>query len=102
MVSTRTILPAGDLVAWKKLAGGIVCELKIPADAKRVGGLIGRKCRAEYALVVANGGESMRGNLTYEVGKRVDPDKFDDNPLVECSSGIHFFITKLEAEEYEN
>jgi hypothetical protein len=29
------------------------------------------------------------------------PDSFDDSPLIECSHGIHGFITRLEAKEYE-
>ena len=31
----------------------------------------------------------------------VKPDKFDPNPMEECSGGIHFFITKQEAIAYE-
>ena len=79
----------------------MICKITIPAEAKRVGGLIGRKCRAEFADVLDGCGESKRDGLKYRVGKRVKPDKYDPNPLVECSHGIHFFITREEAEEYE-
>lgn len=43
----------------------------------------------------------MRNTTQYETGKRVTSDKYDPNPLVECSHGIHFFITEEEAEAYE-
>jgi len=100
LLTTRTILPDGDLIGWKKLQGGTICKLQIPAKAKRVGGLVGRKCRAEYVVVLERAGISTHNGLKYKVGKTVKPDKFDDNPLVECSNGIHFFITKQEAMDY--
>ena len=34
----------------------------------------------------------------YEVGKEVVADSFDDDRWNECSHGIHFFITRNEAE----
>jgi len=102
LLSQRTILPAGDLIGWKKLAGGTICKLQIPANAKRIGGLIGRKCRAEFAVVLKGEGVSIhKKQFQYHAGETVRPDKFDDNPLVECSNGIHFFITKQEAKDYE-
>jgi len=36
----------------------------------------------------------------YKAGEIVRPDAWDDNRWDECSNGIHFFITKLEAENY--
>jgi hypothetical protein len=36
----------------------------------------------------------------YRVGETVRPDKWDDNWMEECSHGIHFFITREEAEDY--
>ena len=100
LVSARTILPDGDLIGWKKLQGGVICKLQIPAKAERLGGLVGRKCRAEFAIVLAGEGQSQHNGMAYKMGEMVKPDKFDPNPLVECSHGIHFFITKQEAENY--
>jgi hypothetical protein len=89
------------LIGWKKLSRGVICKLRIPADAKRVGGLIGRKCRAEFAVVLEGCGRSQYGEGTeYRVGETVRPDSYDPNPLEECSHGIHFFITREEAEEH--
>jgi uncharacterized protein YjbI with pentapeptide repeats len=100
-LSRRTILPEGELIGYKKLSGGTICKLKIPATSKRIGGLIGRKCRAEFAVVLEGEGESQHGsNFVYKVGETIVPDSFDENPLVECSNGIHFFITRAEAEAY--
>jgi hypothetical protein len=99
--ATRTILPEGDLVGWKKLQEEIICKLLIPAKAKRVGGLIGRKCRAEYAVVVEGNGKAIYDGTNYKVGDTIRPDAYDPNPLVECSNGIHFMITRQEAEDYQ-
>jgi len=43
---------------------------------------------------------SHDGATKYLAGQRVTPDRFDENWMEECSSGIHFFITRLEAENY--
>ena len=99
-----SILPTGDLVVWKRLRGGL-CKLKIPAAAKRVNST-GRKCRAEYAEVLelfpkgTKTGFATYNNMEYRVGKIVRPDKYDPDIRVECSHGIHFFITREEAEAY--
>jgi hypothetical protein len=101
LLSQRTILPDGDIIGWKKLRDGSICKLQIPTEAKRVGGLIGRKCRAERALVLEGSSGSRRDpSFEYLAGKTVEPDSYDPDPLVECSHGIHFFITKAEAEAY--
>jgi hypothetical protein len=100
LLTHRTILPDGEIIGYKKLAGGNICKLRIPADAKRVGGLVGRKCRAEKAVVIEGNGVSQYDSMPYIVGQTVTPDNYDPNPLVECSHGIHFFITREEAEEY--
>jgi len=100
-VAQRTIVPAGELLVWKKLEYGKLCRLRIPIEAARVGGCIGRKCRAEFAVVLEGSGISRHDNsFEYQVGKTVRAHKFDPNPLVECSGGIHFFLTKEEAQAY--
>jgi hypothetical protein len=98
------ILPAGDLIGWKKCSDGIV-QLRIPADAKRVNAYGSRKCRAEYAVVIPQiGGRPTVGThdgmTQYIGGQIVRPDTFDPDPRIECSHGIHFFITRKEAEDY--
>src|SRR5260370_968955 len=49
----HSIVPEkGAFVAFKKLADGVIAEILIPAKAQRIGGLIGRKCRAEFVKVI--------------------------------------------------
>jgi len=99
-----SILPAGDLIVWKKLKEGL-CQLKIPSAARRINST-GRKCRAEYVKVLALFPQGTKlahatyDGTVYRVGKIVRPDKYDPDFRVECSHGIHFFITREEAEAY--
>jgi len=48
--------------------------------------------------------ESVESNhdskFVYEVGKTVEVTNFDEDRWNECSTGIHFFITRREAELY--
>jgi hypothetical protein len=79
-------------------------KLKIPAKAKR-SNATGRKCRAEYVKVLDVIGGTVGisqhdENTKYVVGKTVKCNTWDDNRWNECSGGIHFFLTKLEAERY--
>ena len=95
------LCPDGAFTAWKKV-GGYVIELLVPAEAARVGGLLGRKCRCEFARVInitppAPAGVTTRGT-TYRTGEMVHPDRWDDDIQLECTHGIHFFITREEAE----
>ena len=103
-ISYTSICPEGTIIGWKKCKDNIIVKLEIPAEAKR-SNATGRKCRAEYAKVLevigAEVGISQHdGKTKYKVGEIIRPDKWDDNRWEECSSGIHFFITRLEAENY--
>ena len=103
-IAVTRILPEGDLIGWKKCHHGVIVKLRIPAEAKRSHAL-GRKCRAEFADVLevigAEVGISSHDDKTeYRTGQRVTPDSFDENWMDECSHGVHFFITRLEAEAY--
>ena len=94
----------GAFIAWKKCEGGVIVKLLIPADAKR-SSATSRKCRASKAIVLEvigaeKGFSTVDMNFTYEAGQEVIPDFFDDDRWNECSHGIHFFITKAEAEKY--
>ena len=101
-----------EFTAWKKVRGGFVLELEIPADAERTSSLVGRKCRASRALVISAflpGGEvSARDEFdslhdwefTYRVGGVAEEPRYDGDIRVECTQGIHFFMTHLEAKNY--
>jgi Family of unknown function (DUF5758)/Pentapeptide repeats (8 copies) len=106
----NTIVSQGDIIGWKSLKDGKIAQLLIPANAKRVNSIGSRKCRAEFAEVVAifkgnrkikYGLDNHTGLLKYEVGKKVIPDSFNDDIYTECTNGIHFFITREEAENYD-
>jgi hypothetical protein len=67
--------------------------------------LVGRKCRAEYAEVLeligcTVGVSRFNDSFSYVVGTIVRPDKYDPDIRIECSFGIHFFLTREEAENY--
>ena len=92
----------GAFTAWKKCKSNVIVKLLIPDDAQR-SSATSRKCRASKAIVLdvigADIGVSDRG-LEYRKGETVYPDSWDDNRWAECSHGIHFFITRREAELY--
>jgi hypothetical protein len=95
----------GQFTGFKKVNGAII-TLMIPADAKRVNAYGSRKCRAEFAHVLHVDMKDYKGHLAahngfvYPTSGLVTPDKFDPDPRVECSYGIHFFMTRDEAVEY--
>ena len=109
MIAATRILPDGQIIGWKKLRGGLIAKLQIPEDAKR-SHAFGRKCRASEVLVleiwdkekqVNYGFSTHETTFKYEVGKTVTPrEPFSDDWQNECASGIHFFITRIEAENY--
>ena len=100
----------GAFTAFKK-ANGYIVELLVPADAKRCSAT-SRKCRCNRAKVISI--TDLPGNETdlksipsyydksfvYRVGKYVEVKDFDDDRWNECSTGIHFFITRQEAVDY--
>ena len=103
------ILPVGDLIGWKKALrpDGKSCliKLRIPPEAKR-SNASGRKCRAEFVEVLAIDGaesaytENYGPRTEYRVGGIVRPDSWDEDRWCECSHGIHFYITREEAEAW--
>jgi hypothetical protein len=95
----------GAFIGWKKCRDGVIVKLLIPEDAKR-SSATSRKCRASKAVVLeVIGAETAISeydfNCVYEKGKTLVVDCFDDNRWNACSSGIHFFLTRKEAENYK-
>ena len=102
----------GAFIGWKKArtaSGLAIVKLQILEDAKR-SSATGRKCRCDKAEVLSvydmDGKEIDKAfsdrnhDFIYTKGAIVIPDSFDDDRWNECSHGIHFFITRKEAEEY--
>jgi len=100
-LSPFQIVPeTGSFIAYKKLRYGQICTIRIPAEAKRTSSLVGRKCRAEYVEVLEGEGQASYDDTVYAEGKIVKADKWDDDIRIECTHGIHFFMTKQEVIEY--
>lgn len=94
----------GAFVAWKQCSDNVLVKLLIPEDAKRSSGT-SRKCRASKAIVLEIIGAEKAyskhdAEFVYEVGKEIIPDSFNEDRWDECSHGVHFFITRKEAENY--
>jgi len=99
----------GAYIGYKKAEGKIV-ELEIQENAKRSSATT-RKCRASKAKVLSitsiDGKEHFEGakssydnSFVYRVGETVEVKDFDEDRWNECSTGIHHFITREEAERY--
>jgi len=99
----------GSFIAYKK-ASCCVVKLLIPEDAKR-SSATSRKCRASKAKVLEikniKTGENLNDvcsnwdkNFIYTIGEIIEVDNFDKDRWCECAPGIHFFITRQEAELY--
>jgi hypothetical protein len=105
VVSSLQVLPdEGDVVGWKKCRDGVTVKLLIKSETPRSSATT-RKCRAKEATVLGVFGSDVAvskhdKNTTYEVGKTVVCDTWDEERWEECSGGIHFFITRQEAEDY--
>ena len=100
----------GSFIGYKK-AHGYIIKLEILADAKR-SSATSRECRCSAAKVlsittvdgsadVAEIASDRDANFFYRVGEIVRVNNFDEDRWNECSTGIHFFITRREAEQYE-
>lgn len=101
---------SGSFTAWKKAKGHIV-KLLIPEDSRR-SSATGRKCRSDKAIVVAietvsgesaglDGIASDRDRtFIYKVGETVTEPNFCEDRFKECADGIHFFINRQEAVDY--
>ena len=101
---------SGAFVGWKKCSYNRIVKLIIPEDAKRCSAF-GRKCRCDKAVVLDiqdRDGNSIDGPaiskhdsaFLYVKGQEVSVPDFDDDRRNECSTGIHFFITRQEAVNY--
>ena len=101
-LARTSILPEGNLVGWKRCRGGVIAKLLISQKTRRSNGT-GRKCRAESAKVLqvfgaAEGVSKHDGKTVYRKGKTVTCDTWNEDRFVECGGGIHFYLTRIEAE----
>ena len=101
----------GSFIGWKKCRDGRIVGLEICEDAKRLSAY-GRKCRCSKAKVIhinnvdgtVQYDEAVSihtASFIYKLGEIVEVEDFDEDRRNECSTGIHFFITRQEAVDYE-
>lgn len=102
------VCPEGYVTdAWKR-CGDYIVHLRIPEDA-RVISVFGPQCRCDKAEVVdielPQGGSAgvkavssgYRDDFVYRVGEAVSVDDFDENRWSDCTSGIHFYMSRMTA-----
>lgn len=91
-----------EMIGYKKLDDGTICKLAIPKGAI-VFSINNGKCRTNKATVLEGEGVSIHDHeFEYEVGKELEIGDFCLAYNEECASGIHFFRTRKEAENYED
>ena len=97
----------GEFLGYKKVLQEdgtyAVITLHIPASAQRTSALTSRKCRASHVVAVDGEGFSptYEKELHYIAGETVHADGFNSDNREECVQGIHFFMTREEAEAYQ-
>ena len=97
----------GAFEAYKKLVSGVV-RISIPADALRVNAPGSRRVRVSkltVAELVSGTADKLvsqyNRDFVYAIGGTFEPDSFDPDPTVECSHGLHVFLTREEATEFD-
>ena len=102
----------GSFIGYKKAIYGYIVKLRICEDAKR-SSATAKKCRCSKALVLAI--ENMDGSdsglkriasiydpsFIYRIGEIAEVPDFDKDRWNECAPGIHFFMDRQDAVEYE-
>jgi len=92
----------GSFIGFKATTKGVV-KLLVTDDAKRLNSIGSRKCRTSKVVVLegyANATGTHFNGLIYETGVTLEVEDFDDDIRNECSRGIHFFMTRREAENW--
>ena len=101
----------GKFIGWKKAQGKII-KLEIQKAENVSGGLVGRKLRTDKVKVLEiqdKEGKKLdlksissdyNEKFIYNVGKIITEKDFKKDDKIECSEGIHFFITRDEAVRY--
>ena len=102
--------PDGAFIGWKKAKNKIV-KIEICEDSKR-SSATSLKCRCSKAKVleiqeydgthstVNEVASDYKEDFIYKIGEVVEVSDFNENRWNECSSGIHFFISREMAVKY--
>ena len=100
----KGIVLTEPMTGYKKAYGGKIITLEIPVGAK-VFSINNKKRRTNKAKVIDMQGEielisCYDADFKYHVGDEIEIKDFGENYNVECGAGIHFFLTREEAENY--
>ncbi|MDE2071726.1 MAG: pentapeptide repeat-containing protein [Patescibacteria group bacterium] len=102
LVAARLFVPPqeGSFIAFKKCRGDRIIKLIVPAEARRSSATT-RKCRADLVQVLEGEGVSIYDETTvYTPGEIVRCDRWEEDRWIECGGGIHFYMTREEAEAH--
>ncbi len=100
----------GAFLAYKKCVNDRMVQLLVPADAKRTSATL-PSCRCNKAKVLTiksfdfkeNFDEAwslVDENFVYKKGEWVEVKDFNENRWQDSTTGIHFWLTRAEAEAY--
>ena len=95
----------GPFIGWKKCKNEVIVKLCISTSAQRSHGTE-RRCRASQVKVLevfgaSEGISSYDPSVIYRKGKIVKcVEPFDENRWYTYASGIHFYLTREEAEAH--
>ncbi len=100
----------GSFIAWKKCRDDRIVKLLIPETAARTGACV-NTCRASEAVVLdiltadntscEEAASGKDAGFIYRKGETVRPNEAFDGSLLKDGSGIHFFLTRTEAELFK-
>ena len=104
-VIRKGIIVQDTMIGWKKCKDDVLVKLEIPKGAI-VFSINNNKCRTNIAKVVeiigAEEAVSQHDEIfIYKKDKTYTIEDFNLMYNIECSTGIHFFRTKEEAENYK-
>ena len=100
----KGIVLTEPMIGYKKSGEGKIITLEIPIGAK-IFSINNSKRRTNKCKVIDIQGETelcsiRNASFKYHVGDEIEIADFDERYNVECGSGIHFFLTREEAEKY--
>ena len=104
LARTSIVPETGRFTGWKLCRDNVIVCVEINESARR-SNAAGRKCRAESVTVVS----LSRGEVAvsiysekfiYRVGEVVTCGAWNEDRWTECGGGIHFYLTRIEAENH--
>ena len=102
----KGIILKEPMIGYKKCRNHIIVKLEIPKGAI-VFSINNKQCRTNKAKVIniSNGSKEdfsiYDSCFIYRLGEEIEIEDFNLEYNIECTTGIHFFKTIKEAEEYE-